>query len=128
MTLAQQATEPLVRFTLSPLFEETGIALAIMGIVVVFLALVLVAAFISVLPSLAERLSASRSSQPAPMATVDEVIPAETLAIIAAAVAVTLERPHRVVHVQGTTPEGLGWSLEGRMHHHHMHAPRRGRR
>ena len=128
MILAQQETEPLVRFTLSPLFEESGIALAIMGIVVVFLALVLVASFISVLPSLAERLSAARPTRPAPMATVDEAIPEQTLAIIAAAVAVTLQRPHRVVRVQGMTPEDLGWSLEGRMHHHHLHAPRRGRR
>jgi sodium pump decarboxylase gamma subunit len=125
MILAQRESEPLVQFTLAPLFEESGIALAVMGILVVFLALLLVVVFISILPRLVERITPTSAPQPAPMSRVDEEISEETLAVIAAAVAVTLKRPHRVVRVRGMTPEDLGWSLEGRMHHHHQHVPRR---
>ena len=50
MLLAQQDDRPLIEFTLAPLFEDYGIPLAVMGIFVVFMALVLVVVFITLLP------------------------------------------------------------------------------
>jgi hypothetical protein len=74
----------------------------------------------------------SRKKQPAPVSPVIvtpvatppkapptvEPVPPEILAVIAAAVAVVLGRPHRVVSVQqaaAQTPEVNVWALEGRM-------------
>ncbi len=125
MGIAQTAPRPLVEFTLSPLGDEHGIPLAIMGILVVFLALTLILAFISMLPRLLARF-APPAAQPGapPLAAVDDRVSEELVVVIAAAVAETLDKPHRIVSIRGLTPAELGWSLEGRMHHHQSHGLR----
>lgn len=130
MILAQQDSRPLVEFNTSPLFEESGLALAVMGMLVVFLALVLVVMFISLLPRIAERLHAGTTPTPTPGLAIDgDELSQETIAVIAAAVAATITQPHRIVRIRGLTPADLGWSLEGRMQHHHSHSiPQRSRR
>ena len=50
MLFAQQDARPLVEFTSAPLWEEHGIPLAVMGVLVVFSALVLIITFITLLP------------------------------------------------------------------------------
>jgi hypothetical protein len=56
-----------------------------------------------------------------------EPMPPEIVAIIAAAIAVVLDRPHRVVSVQqagGQTPEVNVWAMEGRMQQFMSHKVR----
>ena len=122
MLLAQQDDQPLIRFTLEPLTDEFGIPLALMGIMVVFLALVLVVIYISVLPRILDRLSGSPQTEPIPEPVmVDDGVSEETLVLIAAAVSEVMDKPQRIVRIRGLTPADLGWSLEGRMQHHHSH-------
>jgi Na+-transporting methylmalonyl-CoA/oxaloacetate decarboxylase gamma subunit len=126
MLLAEQTSRPLMDFTLRPLLEDHGIPLAVMGILVVFAALALVVAFITLLPRLLGPVSAE---QPATALAADEdALPEETLVILAAAVAAVICQPHRIVRVRGLTPEDHGWSLEGRMQHHQSHRIHRDRR
>lgn len=112
----------LLEFSTAPLREDHGIPLAIMGVLVVFLALSLVAAFIKVLPLLISSLG-----EVAPVATTTAETPGvddlseETLAVIAAAVAETIRRPQRIVRIRGITPGEHDWSLEGRLQHHQSH-------
>lgn len=136
MPLLAQATDgSTLQFTLQPLLEDHGIPLAIMGIIVVFGALVLVSAFISMLPRLMGNLSLrfpeKQEHQPAVAkkpAAKDE-LPEETLVVIAAAVAEMMSTPHRIVRIRGLTPEDLGWSRQGRGQLHSSHRiPRRDRR
>lgn len=128
MTIPTRVDSVLSAFNLAPLFEESGIPLAVMGVLVVFIALTLVAALIAVLPRLVGRIQQAQRTQPAPVAPVDpEAPPEELVAVIAAAVATTVLHPHRIVHIRG--PATSGWTLEGRMHHHQSHSiPTRGRR
>ena len=122
MLLAQQNTRPLVDFTLAPLFQEHGIPLAVMGTLVVFIALVLIVMFITLLPRLVGRQPAKPLESPvAVRATSDDELSPELVAVIAAAVAATLGEPHRIVKIRGLTPAELGWSMEGRMQHHQSH-------
>lgn len=55
-----------------------------------------------------------------PTSTSDEVAD-EVVAVIAAAVSTMLDRPHRIVHVRGLTPEDAAWALEGRRQLHSSH-------
>ena len=130
MLLAQQLSERLNEFSLAPLWEEKGIALAMMGIFVVFMALVLIVVFITVLPRLLAPYTTTGQEAEATVPVVaEEEIPDEILVVIAAAVAEAIDRPHRVVRIRGMTPGEIGWSLEGRMQHHHSHkTQQRGRR
>ena len=122
MFLAQQDERPLIEFTLAPLSEDYGIPLAVMGIMVVFLALVLVVVFITLLPRVLAPSLGKTSEAAAPvLASGEDELPEEILVVIAAAVAQAIDRPHRVVQIRGLTPAELGWSLEGRMQHHHSH-------
>jgi Na+-transporting methylmalonyl-CoA/oxaloacetate decarboxylase gamma subunit len=115
------------RFTLEPLYEESGLALAAMGILVVFMALVLVSLFITLLPRLMAALDRLHPEEkPAEPATAKASKPADGLSeeiqvVIAAAVAATIGTPQRIVRIRGLTPEDLGWSLEGRIQHHTSH-------
>ena len=127
--------ELLAKLQWGPLWEDHGIPLAIMGLLVVFSALLLVCGFISVLPrimAILDRLSpesteASATSSP-PQAPSDELSP-ETLAVIAAVVADTVRVPHRIVHTRQLTSDDLSWTLEGRRQHHASHRiERRGQR
>ncbi|MCA9238353.1 MAG: hypothetical protein KDA44_22930 [Planctomycetales bacterium] len=47
--------------------------------------------------------------------------PEEIVAVIAAAVAATIDAPHRIVHARIQGQSDLAWSLEGRMQHHTSH-------
>lgn len=48
----------------------------------------------------------------------------ETLAVIAAAAAVSLQTEHRILHIRQLTTGDWNWSMEGRMQHHASHRPR----
>ena len=122
MLLAQQDTRPLINFTVEPLFQDHGIPLAVMGILVVFMALVLVVISISLLPRILAPFTRSQESKSTALQPVsDDELPEETLVVIAAAVAAVLDRPHRIVHIRGMTPADHGWSLEGRLQQHQSH-------
>jgi Na+-transporting methylmalonyl-CoA/oxaloacetate decarboxylase gamma subunit len=110
-----------------PLFEEQGIPLAAMGLVVVFSALFFVRVFIALLPRLMvvlDRYYPEHEEHPQDFtqsAMVDNAIPGEILAVIAAAVAHTIRRPHRIVHTRDLMPADLSWTREGRQIHHTSH-------
>ncbi len=109
-----------------PLFEDQGIPLAIMGLFVVFAALVLVRVFIGTLPHIITTLDrffpvAEESAPNAAVPKVAEGIPEEIVVVIAAAVAMTLRVPHRIVHTRELSAEDLSWSLEGRLQQHASH-------
>ena len=124
--LMQQPNAPMIRFSLEPLQVDFGIPLAVMGILVVFMALSLVMLLITVLPKVLARVLVS----PAPPAAEAKSSPEsglseETVAVIAAAVAATMRQPHRIVKIRGLSPGEMGWSLEGRMQHHRSHQVKR---
>ena len=124
MLIAQQDSRPLIEFTLSPLFEDYGIPLAIMGVLVVFVALVLIALFITLLPYVfgenAAKTNAPSSASHLGGGILDQDdLSEETLVVIAAAVAETIRTPHRIVRIQGEMAQE--WTLGGRMQHHQSH-------
>jgi Na+-transporting methylmalonyl-CoA/oxaloacetate decarboxylase gamma subunit len=122
MLLAQQSNEFMIKFTMEPLWHDKGIPLAIMGVLVVFSALVLVVTFISVLPRVLNRFSEEEPGAAASFLDVGtDELPEQILVVIAAAVAQAFDQPHRIVRIRGLTPADLGWSLEGRMQHHQSH-------
>lgn len=125
--LAQETSEEIFRFQLQPLWEEHGIPLAIMGVLVVFAALVLVSSFIVLLPRLMSALDALvpvektvQQTSPAPKPEEDE-LPEEILAVLAAAVAETLGKRHRIVFARALTSKDLAWSHAGRWQIHTSH-------
>jgi sodium pump decarboxylase gamma subunit len=131
LLLAEEAGGFPFRVTLAPLLDDHGIPLAVMGMSVVFLALLLVGIFIGTLPRLIAILhhfhpdktaEPERKKTKKPAKDSDE-LPEETVVVIAAAVAAVVGEPHRVVRIRGLTPEDRGWSLEGRMRHHTSHTP-----
>lgn len=66
---------------------------------------------------------------PAPLKNLPaaEIMSPEILAVIAAAIAVVIGRPHQVISVQqgsACTPEVNVWALEGRMEHFMSHKVR----
>lgn len=116
MILAEQG------ITTAPWFEEHGIPLAVMGIVVVFMALAILVVFVTLLPRMLELGSARKLEElPIPELDVEDEFSEETLVVIAAAVAETIRQPHRIIQIRGLTPSDLGWSLEGRTQHHQSH-------
>lgn len=123
-----QETMPSIKFSLDPLFQEHGIPLAIMGMLVVFLALALVVIFISLLPHVAQWISRGHAHATEAVLPVDDnELSEELLVVIAAAVAAIVQQPHRIVHIR--SPEDLSWSFEARLQHHQSHRiPHRDRR
>ncbi|MEQ8785947.1 MAG: OadG family protein [Pirellulaceae bacterium] len=129
--LAEETSGSLLTF--EPLLKDQGLALAVMGMTVVFLALVTVAVFITLLPrvmAVLDRLHPDKGAQAeqkkksSKEKSVDaDELSEETVVVIAAAVAAVLDQPHRIVRIRGLTPEDMGWALEGRMRHHTSHAP-----
>ncbi len=125
--LAQETSEELFRFQVEPLWEDHGIPLAIMGVVVVFAALVLVSTFIRFLPrimSVVDTLFPQEKPappSPAPPAPAGDEIPEEMIAVLAAAVAETLGRRHRIVFARELTPKDWAWSHQGRWQIHTSH-------
>ncbi|MEM8864611.1 MAG: hypothetical protein AAGF31_03590 [Planctomycetota bacterium] len=99
---------------------DQRVQFAVVGFVVVLISLASIAvicaaagACFRVFAEKAQSTSAPRSTVGAP--TMEEV------AVIVAAVAEAIEKPHRIVHIKGLTPEDLNWSSEGRMMHHASH-------
>lgn len=128
LLFAEEASRPF-DIQLQPLFRDTGIPLAIMGMLVVFAALVLVSVYVSLLPRfadyLAQRFPERMSPQPIsqPSITRDDLTE-EVLVVIAAAVAEVIDEPHRIIHARQLTPLDLAWSFEGRRQQHRSHKPR----
>ena len=131
LLFAEEAGGFPFRVTLAPLLNDHGIPLAVMGMSVVFLALLLVGLFIAALPrvvAILHRFHPDKAAEPErkkakkPAKDASE-LPEETVVVIAAAVAAVIGGPHRVVRIRGLTPEDRGWSLEGRMRHHTSHTP-----
>ncbi|MEM9185091.1 MAG: OadG family transporter subunit [Planctomycetota bacterium] len=119
------AGPPLAAFDLKPLFEDTGITLALMGLLVVFAALLLVRVFIGLLPRMlgaVEQYVPEKAPAAAPEPAAEEPgLPDELLAVIAAVVAHTVRKPHRIVRTRDLTPDDKSWSMEGRLQHHASH-------
>ncbi len=134
----------LAAFDVEPLFQDTGITLALMGLLVVFAALLLVGLFIGLLPKamgMLEKVAPEKATaaaaaataaaaaattappkpQAAPAAAADEPVPDEVLAVIAAVVAHTVRKPHRIVRTRDLTPDDKSWSMEGRLKQHASH-------
>ncbi|TWU45488.1 oxaloacetate decarboxylase gamma chain [Novipirellula aureliae] len=129
---------PLFTIHTEALFSETGITLAIMGMSVVFSALLILIFFVSMLPRamvLVEKVfpsnahhhkAAKPKAKPAASggANAGEMIggvPEEVAVVIAAAVASIMDRPHRIVRTRQLTASELAWTLQGRIQHHASH-------
>lgn len=131
MNMAMIAEADTSRF--APLFLETGIPLAVMGMIVVFLALIVLITIISAFPfamGVLEKVfpesnhhaaKPKQAPKPTPAATDDGTIPGHILAIIAAAVAEAEPGPVRIVRTRQLTTSELAWTLEGRIRHHASH-------
>lgn len=127
----------VVDFDWASLADETGLQLAIMGMSVVFTALILVVTFIKILPRVIDRLErhlptghghghghgAPAAAPPSP-ARPSEGVPPHVMVVIAAAVAETVSEPHRILHTQPLTSADMAWSAEGRRQHHISHRTR----
>jgi Na+-transporting methylmalonyl-CoA/oxaloacetate decarboxylase gamma subunit len=111
-----------IGLSFAPLTTDNGLPLAVMGIFVVFLALALVVAFITVLPRVLALLP-GEALEEAVIATPrdPDELSEETVIVVAAAVAAVVSQPHRIVRIRGLTPGESGWSLEGRMQQHQSH-------
>ena len=107
---------------------DTGFPLAIMGLVVVFAALILVRVFIGTLPRLMavlhhlfpEERDATQEESADSQQDTDE-IPEAVLAVISAVVADIVGARHRIVRTRQLTPKDMSWTLEGRLQHHASH-------
>ncbi len=124
---AVASLEPrLAQLVWEPLFEDHGFPLAIMGLFVVFAALILVRIFIGTLPRIIAVLdrffpTAAEAATEAPAPQAAEGLSEEIVVVIATAVAMTLRVPHRIVHTRELSAEDLSWTLEGRRQHHISH-------
>lgn len=75
----------------------------------------------------ADEIDAARAAHAAAMAALRPSMEAETLALIAAAVAVVLGKPARILGVQRSTPSVTwvnAWAIEGRFQHYSSHRVR----
>ena len=119
-----------IRFSLEPLTQDDGLALAGTGILVVFCVLAMVIGVINVLPLLlSTNPQTQKQEQPtSPLPPIDsDEIPAEVLAVITAAVDSVMHSPHRIVRIQGVAPHDRAWAMGGRSSHHHSHSVRSSR-
>jgi sodium pump decarboxylase gamma subunit len=116
-----------------PLFHETGIPLAVMGMTVVFLTLIILVVIISAMPKLmavldgisAEKTVSAKSQntavKPTPASRDGGDLPPELIAVLAAAASEMESGPVRIVRIRPLTPSELAWTLEGRLRHHASH-------
>ena len=125
LLLAQQFAKWTFQLQTKPLFEHTGIPLAVMGMLVVFAALVILSLFITALPRImmawAQYHPEQARHEPPVGAVASDGLSDEMLAVIAAAVNETIDQPHRIVHTRQLTSADLAWALEGRRQHHSSH-------
>lgn len=99
------------------------VVFSLTGMLVVLLSLTLLAVSCVVISYLL-RLFSLRPLPSRAASTSEADLAEETVAVIAAAVAETIDMPHRIVHIRGLTPEHLNWPLEGRLQHHASHTPK----
>lgn len=122
MLLTETGINLLAVWTFDPLYEDHGLALALMGIFVVFSALALVVMFITLLPRFVAVISPKEQPLAIETPSLDpDELPEELVVVLAAAVAATLGQPRRIVKVRGLLTDDQAWSIEGRMQHHHSH-------
>lgn len=125
--LSNFAFVPLAQINWDPLFEDTGLPLAVMGLTVVFAGLILVRVFIGTLPRLMNYLehffpeTHEHHHAAAPAKASSDEIPEETLAVIAAVVADVVGVEHRIVHTRPLKGDEQSYALEGRLQHHASH-------
>ncbi|TWU29769.1 OadG family protein [Bythopirellula polymerisocia] len=117
-----------LNFSLEPLWHDTGIPLALMGMFIVFFALIFISMFISRLPHI--------------MAVLDKYLPQaeqllnppkpregeisdEVIAVIAAAVSEALGKPHRIIHTRELTSRDMAWPQQGRWQIQTSHIPQK---
>ncbi|QEG33788.1 OadG family protein [Bythopirellula goksoeyrii] len=115
-----------LHFSLEPLWHDTGLPLAIMGMFIVFVALVLVSTFISKLPhimALLDKYLPQAEQLLIPPKPRGEEIPDEVIAVIAAAVSEALGKPHRIIHTRELTSREMAWPQQGRWEIHASHKP-----
>lgn len=120
---------PLAQLNWDVLNTDLGYPLALMGMFVVFAALILMSVFIGSLPRIMaflhqvvpERVETPKTEPAALAAEESDAIPEETLAIIAAVVADIVGPQHRIVRTRQVTPQDMNWALEGRLRHHASH-------
>lgn len=67
--------------------------------------------------------TAAARTQAAPPPQLDDQVPADHLAAIAAAVTM-MSGAHRIVRIE-SAPPSYGWAIAGRSAHHHSHITRR---
>ncbi|WP_235951199.1 OadG family protein [Crateriforma spongiae] len=115
------------------LFSDFGIPLAILGMVVVFMALIILMMVITAMPRLialmegkpgkssATDAKTKSATSPVPDDADDDELTPELVAVLTAAVAATERRPVRIVRTRRLTPSELAWTLEGRIRHHASH-------
>lgn len=116
------------QLTLAPLWHDSGLPLAFMGMLVVFVALCLVAGFIAALPRLMTLLEGQPRPVPPTSASASakqtaEEIPEEVLVVLAAAAAAALGDGHRIIHVSEAPVRDRAWTMQGRAKHHSSHRP-----
>ena len=119
-----------INFTLEPLWHDKGLPLMMMGMLLVFLALILISTFISWLPNImgavhrilpeSEQLAAAKSAKKK-----DEEDSEEIVAVIAAAVSEALGRPHRVISTREITAREMAWPQQGRWQIQTSHKPQK---
>lgn len=117
-----------IKMSFEPLFHDKGIPLALMGMFIVFMALLFVISFISSLPrimGMIESFSPSGEHAPAPppVAPQESESPEELIAVIAAAVAATLDQPHRIIRTREITAQEMAWPQQGRLQIQASHKP-----
>jgi hypothetical protein len=135
--LAAETGGHVLHFTLRPLLEPTGLPLALGGMFLVLVAMALVVLFASYLPlilSRVERLvpvvesigqqalgSLSDARRKLGDEEADDLDADENLMVVlAAAVAVAISEPHRIVFARSHS-DNLAWAREGRRQIHTSH-------
>ncbi|MFV0461297.1 MAG: OadG family transporter subunit [Actinomycetales bacterium] len=112
-----------------------AIELVVTGLVVVVVALSVIALSCSAIGWAVRKLTpdASQATRTAPSAggaSAGDAVAAgagerdiddETIAVIAAAVATVLGKPHRIIRVRSAISDDTAWALHGRLQHHSSH-------
>lgn len=124
--------------SLDPFRDDTGLSLALMALMVVLAALMLVRIFMGNMPRLmavgescfpkteeapSKSASFTFASAAAPAAekaraAASEELPEHVVAIMAAVVADTVGKNHRILRTRVLGPEELSWSMHGRLQNH----------
>lgn len=115
-----------LNFSLEPLWNDLGIPLALMGMFIVFVALVFISTFISRLPhimAVLDKYLPQAEQLLIPPKPRDGEISDEVIAVIAAAVSEALGKPHRIIHTRELTSREMAWPQQGRWQIQTSHKP-----